>query len=423
MFADERDLDPAGGQSTAGDRHESESAPLPPVSARSILDIVDPFVAAARVKPDARTLIWYDKGHDTLAAAIAEKCEALGADVFLHQRDFDRDVAEAMTLSVLEIPQILLPQKQAVARAEHVLLLRGPRDPEIINQLDKERRDAYMQGMSEAHAPRTEGKVPWILTLPPTEADAVVERMPFERYFDIYAKACNQNWPLIRERQQILVERLNCADTITLRANMGDPDLRRRTEVRMSIRGMTFVNSTVDQNFPGSETFSAPVLDSVEGQIFAPGVHVYHGLRMQDLYLRIEKGVIVEARAEVGDELLQEILSRGVGARRFGEVALGTNPGLLDRVVNTLLAEKRAKSFHMAIGHCYEYDRYMGIPVNVNNGNGKKFTSVHWDIVVPMDEEVGGGEVLVDEGTASEELIQRNGLFQRPELCVLNPPE
>ncbi len=192
----------------------------------------------------------------------------------------------------------------------------------------------------------------------------------------------------------------------------------------MSIDGMTFCNSTIDLNYPGSEVFSAPVLHSVNGQIYAEGEYLKDGYLIKNIFLKIENGRIVEAHADSGNEELQAILNRddqkpGFGSRFFGEVALGTNPGLTRRFFNSLLNEKVGGSFHMAIGHCYSYNEYDGQPVKVNNGNTEDKTSLHWDLTILMHRKPdgsGGGRVIVDG-----EIIQLDGKFLDPDLAILNP--
>ena len=137
---------------------------------------------------------------------------------------------------------------------------------------------------------------------------------------------------------------------------------------------------------------------------------------MRDIRFVIEDGKIVEAYAAENEAGLLRILSNGEGARYFGEVALGTNPGLTRRFFNPLLNEKVAGSFHMAEGHCYTHTEYDGKAVNVNNGNTDDRTTNHWDVTIQMTPQFGGGRVLVD-GT----LIQENGQFLDPRLAVLNP--
>jgi len=266
---------------------------------------------------------------------------------------------------------------------------------------------------------KKDGGVDWCLFVWPTEYEAKKEGLSQEEYTRMYFEACNQPWERIKEAQVILKDKLDKGKELKLIANEGDEDERKRTHLTMSIEDMTFGNSTIDRNYPGSEVFSAPVLESVNGQIYAEGEYLYDGHLMKDVYLRIEDGKIIEARAEEGNDGLQAILKQGEGARYFGEIGFGTNPGLTRRFFNDLLNEKVGGSFHMAIGQCYEYTEYAGEPVNVNNGNTKDRTPVHWDLTILMhrnEDDSGGGKIILDG-----EMIQEDGIFYDPRLAILNP--
>jgi aminopeptidase len=246
----------------------------------------------------------------------------------------------------------------------------------------------------------------------PTEKEAAVEGLSYEQYVDLFLNACNQPWREIQTAQAHLVELLNRASTLEIDANPRDLDAGRRTHLRMDIGPMRFVNSTIDRNFPGSEVFAAPVRDSVEGQLFACGLYTHDGRRMEDIFLRAERGRVVEARARVGEADLLAVLDTDDGARYFGEIALGTNPGLRRRVLNGLLNEKVGGSFHITPGRAYQFTEYEGQPVVVDNGNRSQ---VHWDIAVPMLPAYGGGEVRLDGDP-----VQVDGRFLDPALAVLN---
>lgn len=69
-----------------------------------------------------------------------------------------------------------------------------------------------------------------------------------------------------------------------------------------------------------------------------------------------------------------------------------------------LFDEKIAGSIHFTPGRCYE-DAY--------NGNQ---SAIHWDLVLIMRPEYGGGEIYFDD-----RLIRKDGIFVIPELEALNP--
>ncbi len=379
---------------------------------------------AAQVKSGQRVLIWFDAPGIELVKEMDLRCKAIGADVKFFMRDYEGDAAVLAELDQNGIEAMFDAEADLMDWAENVLIVRNPEDPEAMSRAPKDKVGAYMQRYSEVHRRRIDGTVDWTLFLWPTEYEAEKEGLPHDEYFRQVMEACNQPWGEIKKAQKIVKETLDKGNVLELHANEDDPDPMKQTHVSMSIEGMTFCNSTIDRNYPGSEVFSAPVLHSINGQIYAEGEYLEDGYLMKNIYLRIENGRIVEAFAEEGNEGLQAILDRddkesGFGSRFFGEVALGTNPGLTKRFFNPLLNEKVGGSFHMAMGHCYSHTEYAGDQVNVNNGNTEEKTSLHWDLTILMHSKAdgsGGGRVVVDG-----ESIQQDGKFIDPALDILNP--
>ena len=107
--------------------------------------------------------------------------------------------------------------------------------------------------------------------------------MKYEDYVKLFFKSCNQPWDKIAKAQDKLSRILNQAKTLELLANPNDKDKKKRTDLKMSIQGMSFSNSTIDKNYPGAEVFSAPVKNSVQGQVFAQGMYSYNGKRIYDI--------------------------------------------------------------------------------------------------------------------------------------------
>lgn len=374
---------------------------------------------AAKVHQGQNVLIWFDEPGMQLVKEMHLRCIAKGALVNFFMRDLNEDAKVVPTLDEEGIIHYFDEEATLMDKADVVLIVRGPENPEAMKDVPPALMGAYKKRYSEVHKRRSDDTVDWTLFLWPTQYEADKERLPYDEYFKVYMEACNQPWEAIKQTQAKLVNKLNKGKKLQFIADVDNPDPRKKTNIIMSIDGMTFANSTIDKNYPGSEVFSAPVLDSVNGQIYADGEYIYDSKLMKNIYLKVENGIIVDAYAEEGNEGLQEILSQGEGARKFGEVALGTNPGLKRRFFNDLLNEKVGGSFHMAIGHCYSFDGYGGVPVHVNNGNTEDKTPNHWDLTILMHRRpdgTGGGKVILDD-----EVIQQDGLFLDPELAILNP--
>ena len=108
-------------------------------------------------------------------------------------------------------------------------------------------------------------------------------------------------------------------------------------------------------NIPTEECFISPKRGVAEGIVYATKPLCYQGQLIENFYLRFEGGKAVEAKAEVNDALLQEMLNMDEGARYLGECALVpfnspiNETGLL--FYNTLFDENAC--FHLAMGMGY----------------------------------------------------------------------
>ena len=72
----------------------------------------------------------------------------------------------------------------------------------------------------------------------------------------------------------------------------------------------------------------APLEESVTGVIIVPSAR-FGAVLAEDVRLEFEKGVVVSARARVGNEAVQAFLSSDPAASRFREFCLGFNPKLV----------------------------------------------------------------------------------------------
>jgi len=374
---------------------------------------------AINLTPDKKVLIVFNYPlGENLAEEIGRVCDSKKSrKIVFFPRDLEREVALACQRSEKPIQNYFSKLKKVNDWAEAIFLIRAVKNPEIFQKMPKKRQRLFDQLSHEIIKRRVEGKVPWCLIYWPTEYEAKKENLDYETYFNLFWQACNQPWLEIKKAQQKLIKKLNRGKILQIEANQNDGNLKRRTKLKMSIKGMTFINSTIDMNYPGSEVYSAPVLKSVEGQIFYPGEYQRQGKSIKNIFLKFKRGQIKEFSASEGEEFLKEFLNQDEGAKYLGEIAFGTNPGLRRKFFNSLLNEKVGGSIHLAVGHCYENEKDKdGQLVKVNNGNTQNKTSLHWDLSLLMHPQFGGGKVILDG-----EVIQENGQFLDPKLAILNP--
>jgi aminopeptidase len=367
---------------------------------------------SAGLQSGETALVFYDPGGAPLARRIARLSAEIGARVLYLQRDQPLEAQVAEVCSPKDALRSSVLNDMAIQMSDVVFIVRCATDADAFEIVPRDRMILWNRAREPFLTNYRVDHTRWVLIYWPTEKEACVEGLSYDEYVDLFLKACDQPWREIHAAQAHLVGLLNAAQTLEIDANTQDPDPSRHTRLRMGIGPMRFVNSTIDRNFPGSEVFASPVRDSVEGHLFARGLYDYDGRRMEDIFLRMEKGRIVEAKARVGQDDLVAVLDTDEGARYFGEIAFGTNPGLRRRVLNGLLNEKVGGSFHITPGRSYSFTEYQGQQVVVDNGNRSQ---VHWDIAVPMLPTYGGGEVRLDGRP-----IQRDGRFLDPALEILN---
>lgn len=127
-------------------------------------------------------------------------------------------------------------------------------------------------------------------------------------------------------------------------------------QARFSGGSETLANGvSFNPNIPSEECFISPKRGVAEGIVYATKPLCYQGQLIENFYLRFEGGKAVEAKAEVNDALLQEMLNMDEGARYLGECALVpfnspiNETGLL--FYNTLFDENAC--CHLAMGMGY----------------------------------------------------------------------
>ncbi len=118
----------------------------------------------------------------------------------------------------------------------------------------------------------------------------------------------------------------------------------------VSRRGITY-----NPNIPSEECFISPKRGEAEGIVYSTKPLSYQGQLVDNFSIRFENGKAVEAKAEVGEVLLNTMISMDEGAAYLGECALVpekspiAESGLL--FYNTLFDENAA--CHLALGMGY----------------------------------------------------------------------
>ena len=233
-------------------------------------------------------------------------------------------------------------------------------------------------------------KKKWVITLYPIHAHAQDADMSLRDFEDFVFKAtfADQSnpigaWKALAKKQDRLIARLKGARTIRIVAP--------NTDLKMSIKGRTFINSAGVYNMPSGEIFTGPIEDSVEGEIKYDFPVCHAGREIEGIHLVFRKGKVVEASADKNKKFLLAMLDMDPGARRLGELGIGTNYGIQKFIKNILFDEKIGGTIHLALGQSYE------------ETGGKNKSALHWDMIKDLRK---GGALYVDG-----RLFQKDGKF------------
>jgi aminopeptidase len=264
-----------------------------------------------------------------------------------------------------------------------------------LSGVDPERqtkRQAATRHLMEATMRRAaEGTHRWVYTIYPTNAYASDAEMSLAEFEDFYFHACLADdgdplgaWKRESEETHRLADWIQGHEEVHVIAP--------GTDLRLGIAGRTFIPCDGEHNMPDGEFFTGPVEDSVEGEVSFHLPAMIGGREVSGVRLRFESGKVVDAGAERGEEFLIKLLDTDDGARRLGELGIGTNYGIDRGTRDVLLDEKIGGTVHMAVGASYP------------DSGGVNQSAVHTDMVCDLRQ---GGRIEVDG-----ELFQEDGRFK-----------
>ncbi|GGN97728.1 aminopeptidase [Saccharibacillus kuerlensis] len=349
---------------------------------------------SASVRPGEKVLIRAMDVHDAdILAPFIDEIHAAGGLAFIDYNDYAVNRRMMLGGSEEQFRIDAAVKLEQMKQVDAVLVVLGENNVSEYADVPAAKRDAYRKWYKPILNEQIKKK--WILFNFPTKAYAQLAEMSTEAYTQFLYDTCTMDYSRMSAAMDPLTELLNATNRVRIVA----PD----TDLSFSVQGMPAIKCDGKVNLPDGEVYTAPVRDSVEGTITFNTRASYLGQSFNAVSLTFEKGRIVSCLSD-NNIKLNELLDTDEGARYIGEFAIGTNP-YVNRIMNDIgFDEKINGSLHFALGQAYE---------NANNGN---VSDIHWDIVLLLKEEFGGGEIYFDDV-----LVSKNGRFVIDSLVGLNP--
>jgi aminopeptidase len=257
-------------------------------------------------------------------------------------------------------------------------------DPELITRAARGRRQVREQMLKKR----------WCTSLWPTPANAALAGMELGDFARFVARALfldrpgvggpESGWGELHDFQDALIDRLASARELRIEAE--------GTDLRLDVSRRTWINSDGKRNMPSGEVFTGPHETSATGRIRFGVPSSPAGVDVRGVELELRDGEVVAASAQHGEEYLRRALATDDGARRLGEIGIGTNYGI-DRAIGAILFdEKIGGTVHLALGRSYP------------ETGGTNVSALHWDLICDLRQ---GGRL-----TADGVVVQEDGHFQ-----------
>lgn len=352
---------------------------------------------ACALKPGDNVLIEATEIPDSMLGLLMEEVVAAGAHPVVEKK------SEVLRRKLLDLgsPEQTEERLKLVADIEMHRMklmdayigLRGSHNITELSTVDAPRMKQYQDIIFRpVHAEQRVNHTRWCVLRWPTPSMAQQASTSLEAFEDFFFQTCLADYAAMAKAVIPLKELMESTDRVRIVAP--------GTDLRFSIKGFKAIPCTGNYNIPDGECFTAPVRDSVEGEILFNAGSIYRGTPFDQVKLRFEKGRVVEHDSS-NNEALGEILDSDEGARYIGEFAIAFHPFITKPMRDILFDEKIRGSLHLALGQAYE---------EADNGNS---SGVHWDLVLMQE---SGGEIWFDD-----QLIRKDGRFVVESLEGLNP--
>jgi aminopeptidase len=293
-----------------------------------------------------------------------------------------------------QIEWVPLDLRWNVEHGDVWIVLDGPENTKNLSGVDPERmarwlkaREPYQSRYLE-RAGRDEFR--WVLCGYPTDASAQDASMSLEEYEElVYGAAFLGEDDPVAAWKTFGEELEHVGSLLETKRELRVVGLD--TDLTLGIGDRRWIRSKGLANLPDGEVFTGPLETSVEGTIRFSFPAIIRGRQAEDVFLRFERGEVVEATARRGETFLREMIGMDDGARRAGEFAFGMNRAVSEYTGSVLLDEKIGGTVHLALGR------------SVPGTGGENASGLHWDMICDLRQ---GGEVYADG-----ELIYRDGAF------------
>jgi aminopeptidase len=349
---------------------------------------------SCQVREKERVLIDYEgEPAKRLVKRLIKDIYELGAFPYITSRDseINREIMLGCSEAQLDyLKKIKLAEAKIM---NTVIVIRSLENKFELTDVPPEKLNLYMKSTGPIKQYRI-NKQKWILMHYPSAAMAQKAKMSREAFENFFFSVCLMDYDRLAFNMNSLEDIMKKTDKVSI--------IGPGTNLEFSIKNMPIVKCCGHNNLPDGEIYTAPIVNTVNGRVSFNVPATELGTNLEEISLVVKAGEVIEATAN-NSAFINKILDRDLGARYFGEFAIGLNPRITSPIGDVMFDEKILGSFHLALGNSYK---------NAFNGNK---SDLHCDFISIQTPDYGGGEIWFDDM-----MIQKNGHFVLPSLLKLN---
>ena len=168
-------------------------------------------------------------------------------------------------------------------------------------------------------------------------------------------------------------------------------------------------DSDIVVNMPSLELFTTPRRDGVNGIVKSSKPLFYNGVKIINFWFQFESGKVVDYDAEVGYEMLKQIVETDEGSHYLGELALVSYDSKINQsgiIFETTLYDENA-SCHLALGRGFSECFKNGLSKSLDELQqlGMNISNTHVDFMIGTSDL----EVVATLQDGSELVLMKNG--------------
>ncbi|RZT00484.1 aminopeptidase [Cuneatibacter caecimuris] len=175
----------------------------------------------------------------------------------------------------------------------------------------------------------------------PTEANAGESGLEARDYISRMTKAYDVDYPSVLAECKAKCQELSQSDSLTLHTG-------ENCSLNFDLSGREWHIDAGDGDLPCGEVYIAPIENQTQGSIYFERLYIEDCGAFNKVQLSVENGQIISSNHEQVNCFLNELSPQSKVICEFG---VGMNPNVTDLCGYTVLDEKMAGTFHIAIGN------------------------------------------------------------------------